>query len=268
VTAFAQLHGAAAIIKRDALIYLSYRSSFAGQLFGALFSLTLFYYISRLVRVGAFDSADAYFAFVMVGLVIVQVLQSTLALCSSIRGELLAGTFERIVVSPFGAIAAIAAMTVFPLAQALILGIVTLAAGGLVFDVAITWDTAAAAVPVAILGSFSFTAIGLFFVAIVILFKQTAAGIGFVTAGIALISGLYVPIAVLPEWIQWFANVQPFTPAVDLLRHFLVGLPLTEPVPTAVLKLVAFAVILLPLSVYAVSRAIRRARRTGTIIEY
>ncbi len=266
--AIGQLGGAAAILKRDALIYFSYRSSVVGQLFGVLFSLTLFYYISRLVRIDNFGSADAYFAFVMVGLVIVQVLQSTLALCGSIRGELLAGTFERIVISPFGAMAAIVAMTVFPLAQALVLGIVTITAGSLIFGVTIAWGTAAAAIPVAILGSFSFTAIGLFFVAIVVHFKQTATGIGFVSAGIALVSGLYFPIVLLPEWIQWVADVQPFTPAVDLLRHLIVGLPLREPAWTSILKLVGFAIVLLPLAAWAVSCAIRRARRTGTIIEY
>ena len=88
------------------------------------------------------------------------------------------------------------------------------------------------------------------------------------SAGIALVSGLYFPIVLLPEWIQWVADVQPFTPAVDLLRHLLVGLPLREPAWTSILKLVGFAIVLLPLAAWAVSCAIRRARRTGTIIEY
>ena len=62
--------------------------------------------------------------------------------------------------------------------------------------------------------------------AIVLLVKQTNAGAGLVVTGISLVAGLYFPVSLLPDWIQWASNVQPFTPAVDLLRYLLIGTPL------------------------------------------
>jgi ABC-2 type transport system permease protein len=264
----AYLDACRAIVRRDAMVFMSYRSAAIGQVFSILFSLVLFYYVSRLVQVEAFGSPDGYFAFVVVGMVIFQVLQSTLELSAKIRAELLAGTFERVVVSPLGAVGGIVAMIVFPFLLALVMALVTLVMGSVLFGIAIQWDTAGLAVPVAAIGSLSFTAVGLLFVAVVLLVKQVGSGVGFVTAGIAIISGLYFPVSLLPDWIQWTANIQPFTPAVDLLRHLLIGLPMRGSPWTAVLKLVLFAVVLLPAALWAVRASVLRARRTGTIIEY
>ena len=50
-------------IKRDVTGFLSYRLRFVSQILGTFFSVTLFYYISRLITVWTFKSPDAYFAF-------------------------------------------------------------------------------------------------------------------------------------------------------------------------------------------------------------
>ena len=68
----------------------------------------------------------------------------------------------------------------------------------------------------------------------------------FIVAGIAIVGGLYFPIAVLPGWIRWASEVQPFTPATDLLRHLLVDTPLVHPAIVELLKLVGFTAVLLP----------------------
>jgi hypothetical protein len=67
-----------AVVKRDWRMMTSYRLRFISTLVGAFFSLTLFYYISRLVRVSAFESPDAYYAFAVTGLITLQILNSTL----------------------------------------------------------------------------------------------------------------------------------------------------------------------------------------------
>jgi uncharacterized membrane protein YdjX (TVP38/TMEM64 family) len=68
--------------------------------------------------------------------------------------------------------------------------------------------------------------------------------------------------------VQTASQLQPFTPATNVLRHFLVNTPLTSPVATALLKLMGFAAVLLPLSLFTLARAIRFGQRRGTIIEY
>ena len=46
---------ASGIFRRDLTVYVTYRWRLATQYLGVLFSLAIFYYISRLVRVGQFS---------------------------------------------------------------------------------------------------------------------------------------------------------------------------------------------------------------------
>ena len=262
-----QLQAAAAIFRRDLQIFLSYRSLALSAAFSAVFSVALFYYLSRLLSAEGFATPDDYFAFVVVGLVILSVLQSTLVLSATVRAELVAGTFERVLLSPFGAVRGALAMMIFPIVESIVLGTWTLIVATVAFDLPLQWSTLPLALPVAVLAALSFSAIALLVTALVVVFKQ-APGLGVLIAGVTLISGLYFPTELLPGWIAWAAAVQPFTPAVELLRHVLVGLPTAEPASVYLVKLVAFVVVLLPLAAWALAAGIALAQRKGTIIEY
>jgi hypothetical protein len=198
---------ALAVARRDALLYLSYRWRLLGQVFTLTFTLTVYYYISRLVTVGKFDSPDEYYAFVTVGLVIMQVLQATLAISGVIRQELVAGTFERMVVSPFGPVGGITALLLFPFLESIVVGTITLTIGAILFGLPIAWSTAWLALPVALIGSIAFAAIGLVFAGMVLVVKQASAGANLAVAGFSLIAGLYFPISLLPSWVSWTSDV-------------------------------------------------------------
>jgi ABC-2 type transport system permease protein len=258
-----------AVLRRDLQIRISYRLGFFTQWLGAFFSLTLFYYISRLVHIRPFASADAYYAFAVVGLIILQILNSTLhSPPGLVRQELVAGTLERIVLSPFGPVATLTSMLVFPFLNALINGMVMLAFASLVFGVQVRWATAPLVPPLALLGGLAFAPFGLMLMAIVLLVKQAVAGTTWVVAGISLIAGLYFPVALLPGWIRWAAEVQPFTSSVELLRNVLVGAPLRDPAWLDLTRMAAFALVLMPLAWLALRAAIQMSRRRATIIEY
>lgn len=260
---------ATAMLRRDWLIFTSYRLRFFTQLLGQLFSLTLFYYVSRLVHVEPFSSPSQYYAFAVVGLVILAVLNSTLSTPPAlVRQELVAGTFERLYLSPFGPVGALLSMLLFPFTFAMVTAICMLAIAGIVFGLDVDWGTAPLAIPLGALGAMSFMPFGVLLLAVVIIAKQAVAGTTWVIAGISLIAGLYFPVTLLPNWIEWTSHVQPFTPATDLLRHVLVDTPLREDAWVSLAKLVGFTAVLLPVSVACVHRAIAISRRRGTIIEY
>jgi ABC-2 type transport system permease protein len=237
------------------------------QAFSAVFSVALFYYISRLLNISDFESPDAYFAFVVIGLVILAVLQSTLVLSAAVRAELVAGTFERVLLSPFGAVRGALAMMIFPVVQAIVLGAWTLLVATIFFGLPLHWSTVPEALPVAILAALSFSAIALLVAAVVIVFKQ-APGIGVLIAAVTLVSGFYFPTDLLPSWISWTSQVQPFTPAVELLRHLLAGLPMADSAWSYLARLIGFFVILMPLATWALARGIEWSQRKGTIFEY
>jgi len=264
-------YGAATLgmAQRDWLLFVSYRTRFLTQLLSGFFSLVLFYYVSRVVGSRVFPSPDDYFAFAVVGLVVMGVLVSTIStLPMTLRQELVAGTLERLVVSPFGAVASIAAMTWFPFFFSVLNGVLALTVAAVVFGMPLDWSTAPLAAPVATLGAFAFAPFTLLVAAAVILVKQAGAGAGFLVTGLSLVGGFFFPVSLLPDWIEWASEVQPFTPALDLLRHLLIGTTLTSSPWTPVAKLLGFGVVMLPLSLLMLRLSIRVAQRRGTIIEY
>jgi ABC-2 type transport system permease protein len=264
-------YGAATIgiLQRDWRLFISYRTRFLSQLLSGFFSLVLFYYVSRIAGGRVFSRPDDYFAFAVVGLVVMGVLVSTLStLPMALRQELVAGTLERLVVSPFGAVAAIASMAWFPIAFAFVNGVLTLTFAAVIFGMPIEWSTAPLAIPVGALGALAFAPFALLVAGAVIVVKQAGMGAGFLVTGISLVGGFFFPVALLPGWIEWLSKVQPFTPALDLLRHLLVGSPLASSPWLAVAKLAGFAAVLLPISLVFLRLSIRAAQRRGTIIEY
>jgi ABC-2 type transport system permease protein len=254
---------------RDLLIFSSYRFRVVTMTLGSLFTLSLFHFLSRIVKAPGLETSERYFAFVVVGIVIVEVLTSTLALPpTSLRQELVAGTFERLLVSPFGAVAGVAATLLFPFCLAALAGVLTLVMASLVFGLHLNGAHALLAIPYGVLGALAFAPFGLLLLSMGLLVKQTVMGASFIVSGISLIAGLYFPVSLLPGWLRWASDVQPFTPGVDLLRHAITGTALVHPAWLELLKLVGFAAVGLPVAFFAVTASVRFGRRSATILEF
>ena len=147
----------------------------------------------------SFSAPDQYFAYAVIGLVILQVLYSTVgALPARVRQELVAGTFERSVVSPFGAAAAVVSMTVFPFLLALVSAVSTIAFAAIVFGMPMHWSTVALGIPLAVFGCLSFAPFALLGAAAVIVVKQAQSGTGLWSPGSRFISGFLFPVSLLP----------------------------------------------------------------------
>lgn len=263
------LDAALGVVRRDWRIYRSFRLRLILQLVSILLSLTLFFYLSKLVAVRRFPTPEAYFAFAVVGIAVLEVLTAALsAVPAAVRQELLTGTFERLVVSPFGPVASIAAMALFPIAQALVLSAATIALGGIVFGLPLSWSTVPLAIPVGALGAVAFLPFALLVTALVIAAKQAGGLTAYIVTGLSLTSGALFPVELLPGWLRWVSEVQPLTPSLDLLRHLLLATPLRDPVWLELLRLVGFAVVLTPVALVVLRRTIERGRRDGTLIEY
>ena len=72
--------------------------------------------------------------------------------------------------------------------------------------------------------------VGVTFASIALVFNALAKGYDFFTYYFTLIvtpmtflSGVYFPIAQMPQWLQWVAQVLPLTAAVELVRPLVIG---------------------------------------------
>ncbi len=204
----------------------------------------------------------------VVGVVILGVIHASLSIPTSVRQELVAGTYERLVLSPFGGAAATASLMVFPILFSLAVAIIQLLVAVVIFGRCTSagrrlhWPCRSAwqarspsrrsrcSSPRRQLA-----------------FKQ-APGQTTALAVVSLASGMYFPVSLLPWWLRWISDVQPLTPTVDLLRHVLIDFPLRESPAAAFAKIGGFIVIGIPVALWFVSLAGKYGRRRGTVLEY
>jgi ABC-2 type transport system permease protein len=257
------------ILVRDFLLFKSYPTRFVSHVLAIFLSVSLFYYVSRLVSGNQFGDPAEYFEFVVVGLVTLEVLTATLSITPiSLRGELVAGTFERLATSALGPIASIVAMMFFPTLLALVGSIITVALAAIVFGLSLNWPLALLALPTGALGAFAFLPFAMLLCAAVLRVKQAGSGAAFLVSALSIAGGAMFPTGLLPEWLQWISEVQPLTPALELMRWELVGAPLGEPAAEAFAKLIGFALVLVPVGLYALRSAVNTCRARGTLMEY
>ena len=200
---------------------------------------------------------------------IVQILTISIGLMpTSVRQELVSGTIERFLVSAHGPVNGILGVDAVPILNALFSGPSCWCSPTLIFGLPLD-ATARLAIPVALLGTLAFMPFALL---------PGRAGDGVQASlqrdlvhrhRLAIVGGLYFPIALLPDWIEWISEVQPFTPATDLLRHLSVGHPATPPGGYGAAQARGLSPSCWCPRVSLLLRvAIRHGQRAGTIVEY
>ena len=134
MTVVAQYLGAVyATTRRDASVFASYRFRAVSQLATMLLTLTTFFYIAKLIRPGAVGPNGPYFAYVVVGVVSLAILTAALNTAQIVRMELVAGTFERMVISPLGPLGGVISLAMFPILYSIAFAGLTLAAAASVY---------------------------------------------------------------------------------------------------------------------------------------
>jgi len=94
---------------------------------------------------------------------------------------------------------------------------------------------------------------------------------------VGLASGVYYPLSILPEWVQWLGCLIPHTYALDAARRAILGgdfknptIPVHRlfgltPLLTDILMLIAFSVVTVPLGWWMYDRGVRKAKTDGRL---
>jgi ABC-2 type transport system permease protein len=83
-----------------------------------------------------------------------------------------------------------------------------------------------------------------------------------------LMGGVFYPVEILPPWLQALANALPITYALRAMRLALLADASWAEVAPDMLALVAFCVVLLPLSLLVFRYAVEHARLDGSLAHY
>jgi ABC-2 type transport system permease protein len=260
----------AASLSRDWAIARSYRLALLLAAAQAVGTLTVFYYLSDLISGTSADDVlgTNYFDFVAVGLAVLIVVDAALvSTANRLREDQVAGTLESLLTVPASPLLVILSGGTYALVQAVLSAILTLLAAVTIFQLEILSNPldVAAALSAFLLGVLSSLWIGLLLTAAVVVWKRVSILIGFTTAVLSILGGVYYPVEVLPPALEAVAEWLPLTATLEVIRPALAG----EQVPTApLIFLAACQAVLLPAALWSLNRGLRHARMAGTLSHY
>ena len=261
-----------AFIRRDWAVAKAYRASLVLQVVGLVGSLATFFFIGRLVDAGDAGSnpelARGYFPYVVVGLAVLVVLQAGLtSFATRLREDQVSGTLEALFSTPISPTVVVVGSALFEMVRATLLGIAAVVLAIVFFGVELSSDAhGLAAALVAFVGCvLLISALGVVLAAVTIVFKRAQALLGFVVAAVALLSGIYYPLEVLPAGLEAVASALPFTWGLDALRA---GLLSGEVEWRQLGGVLAAAAVALPVALLVFGRAVDRARRDGSLTDF
>jgi ABC-2 type transport system permease protein len=110
--------------------------------------------------------------------------------------------------------------------------------------------------------------LGILAAAITLTFRRGAGMVGLAIAGLTLISGLYFPIALLPNWLETASAANPLTIAASGLRDALLGNTGWDSIGGDILILLPLSIVSILVGAFAFKLALSRERRLGTMGAY
>jgi ABC-2 type transport system permease protein len=114
----------------------------------------------------------------------------------------------------------------------------------------------------------SFNALGLLAAAFVIVLKQGNPVNWLIATASVLLSGVFYPTTVLPDWLRGLGQLLPLTHALELMRRSILNGEGLATLWGPFLALLVLSVILLPTGLYACRVAVRIAQTDGSLSQY
>jgi ABC-2 type transport system permease protein len=268
-----ELRKLSAFVRRDFLVQWSYRLSFLTSFVGLFGGALIFYFVGKMVDPAAIPTVGgrqvSYLEFAVIGMTLGGFVHLGLERVSAaLRNEQLMGTLESLLTTPTSSqtiqIGSILFDLIFiPLRMGLLLLML-----GLVFGLGL--DVGGVPQALVILAFFMpfVWGLGILAAAITLTFRRGAGIVGLATGALTLISGLYFPLALLPNWLETISAANPLTIASSGLREALLGSTGWSSIGGDILILLPLSIVSILVGMVAFRLALSRERRLGTMGSY
>lgn len=257
-----------AVLRRDLQVQLTYPFQFLSRGIGIFVSLFTFFFLGRLVGTSSYldQYEGGYFAFALVGVVTMILAGAALqSFTSGLGSDASAGTLEILLASRVRLGVLVTGWMLYPLLLASVQGMVMFGFGWfLVSEAFHLGGLLIAVLPFALL-VLTFLAVGVAAGAFTMISKRGDPISGIYLSVSTLLAGAVFPVEVLPEWLQAIARLFPAFYGFRAIREALIGGGTFADIRGDVLILVAFNIVLLPLGMWALRRALHFARVMGTL---
>jgi ABC-2 type transport system permease protein len=262
-----------AFFKRDAMIEMSYRTSFAVQLIGNLLVLGVFYFIGKMVGDQKIPSLETYngnyLAFMLIGIALTDCVGVSLtAFAKQIREGQLTGTLEATLMSPVPLSLILIYSTLWSYTFSAIRFVLYIVLGAIIYSVSMGQANLTAAIVVFLLTVICFAGIGMMWAAVVMLVKRGDSIMTMMSFLVILMSGVFFPSSMLPSWLAKLSWLIPLTHSLQGMRLALLNGYSVFDLGGTLSILVGFAVVLMTIGLLGFSFAVELAKSTGSLTEY
>jgi ABC-2 type transport system permease protein len=187
-------------------------------------------------------------------------------LTETVAWERWEGTIEYTFMAPLSRPIHLFGMGLFAIAYGIIRAILLFGVVALFFDINVGGANFVAALVILLIASIPFIGIGMMTAVLPLISPEKGTQLGFIAQGILLVvSGVYYPVDVLPEWMQWLATISPATYALDGMRDAILegdGLPMMW---DEIWPLILIGIASVPLGLAVFRRGERYAKQHGKL---
>jgi ABC-2 type transport system permease protein len=264
----AELVGAGGVVERN--FYLTKRYiwwDLAWFIWTVANTLTIVFIAKGVEASGVEFDVNRYMTYLLIGAVIWAYLGVLFEfLMETVAWERWEGTIEYTFMAPLSRAMHLAGQGLFAIAYGLLRAVFLFTVCALFFDLALPDANFVAAFIVLLIASISFLGIGVMTSVLPLISPEKGTQLGFIAQGTMLVvSGIYYPVAVLPEWMQWIAKFSPATYALEGTREaILEGAPLTE-LWDEIWPLLIIGAVSIPLGLWVFRRGELYAKKHGKL---
>jgi ABC-2 type transport system permease protein len=260
------------MVRASWLVGTSYRMAMLTSLGSLVVTVIPVYFIAHALQPMMAKSIESqggeYFGFVLIGIITFMFLGLAVnAVPGVIRGSVSSGTLEAYLTTPTRLPTVLAGAVSYDFLWSFARALILITTGALL-GAHIAWTRSLAAVGILGLIVLAYLPFGIFGAALMLWFRTTGPLPKAVVGLSGFLGGVYYPTHVIPSWLHSISAALPLTYGLRALRRVLLeGAPLTS-VAMDVGVLAVFVVVLCALSMLTFARALRDARRTGSLAQY
>ena len=265
-----------AFIARDFQLEISYRFAFFLRVLSVLGLVTTLYFIAQtFLATNDCPCAESPFtqwrdplAAWLTGLAVLNYFMTGFSsLANAIRSEQTQGTLEGVLMTPINIPTLVASSSAWAFVQATFISFLYFFFGWLFFNVHFRGSYLLAFF-ILLLTTLVLASIGILSASFAMVFKRGDPFGILLGTGSAIFSGVFFPTQLLGNGFGKISRLLPPTYGLDGIRRVLIEGQGFNEVREPVFTLLLFLAVLMPFSFWVFSRAVRRAKREGSLIQY
>jgi ABC-2 type transport system permease protein len=176
------------------------------------------------------------------------------------------GTIEYTFMAPISRPAHLLGMGAFAVGYGVIRTVFLFGVVALSLGVAFPHADFGSAVVVLAVSSFSFVGIGTMTAVLPLISPEKGTQLGFIAQGLLLVvSGVYYPVSVLPQWMQWVSVISPATYTLEGCRKAILDDASVASLWSDIWPLLVIGTVAVPLGLWVFNRGERYAKRHGRL---